>query len=121
MPCTILFADDEPAIRELVRATLKLMDCTLLEASTGEQAWELLQQYQPQVVLLDVKLPDLSGFELLQRIRNTPGLDGIRVIMLSGLTEDAAKQQGSALGVDAYMSKPFRPTALLEQIRQFGC
>ena len=121
MSCTILFADDDPAIRELVRATLNLMDCTFIEASTGEQAWELLQQHQPQVVLLDVKLPDLSGFDLLQRIRSTPSLDGIRVIMLSGLTEDDAKQKGAALGVDAYVTKPFRPTALLEQIRRFGC
>jgi response regulator RpfG family c-di-GMP phosphodiesterase len=109
----VLIADDEPGIRKLVSMTIGADRYTLLEAAEGNQAWELLQQHRPDVVLLDVDMPRRTGFELTRAIRSDPALAHTRVIMLTGQKTEAAIAAGLAAGADQYLTKPFSPLQLL--------
>jgi DNA-binding response OmpR family regulator len=124
MPATILVADDEKHIVQLVRLYLSTEGYTVESAADGLAALETFKRVRPALVILDVMLPRLDGWEVLRRIRGGDGAGGAHskesrtpVIMLSARTEDVDKIVGLELGADDYMTKPFNPKELTARVR----
>jgi two-component system alkaline phosphatase synthesis response regulator PhoP len=103
----VLIADDNQQIRMLVRAALRSCDCEIIEAEDGEVALETILEERPALVLLDVMMPGLDGFEVLNFVRKRPELEGTRIVMLTTATTKAAREQGEQGGADGYIVKPF--------------
>jgi CheY-like chemotaxis protein len=113
---TILIADDEPGIRELVYLTIADPRYLVLEAADGDDAWSILQTCRPEVALLDVAMPGHDGFALTRAIRADPLLASIRVVLLTGLHGPDALAEGIAAGADCYLTKPFSPLELVSTL-----
>ena len=112
----MLIADDEPSMRLLVRATIESDQYQVLEAADGDEAWALIRQHRPSVVLLDVQMPGRTGLEVLSMIRGDPNLATTRVIMLTARALKADIEVGLAVGADLYLTKPFSPLDLLTRV-----
>jgi len=112
----VLIADDEPSMRLLVRATIESDQYQVMEAANGDEAWALIKQHRPSVVLLDVQMPGRTGLEVLAMIRADPGLATTRVIMLTARALKADVEVGLAAGADLYLTKPFSPLDLLTRV-----
>jgi CheY-like chemotaxis protein len=115
---TVLIADDEPSMRLLVTATIASDQIEVLEAADGDQAWELIEQRRPDLVLLDVQMPGLSGLDLARSIRADPGLSSIRVVLLTSKAQAGEVASGLEAGADLYLTKPFSPLSLLNYVEQ---
>jgi CheY-like chemotaxis protein len=113
---TVLIADDEPSMRLLVRATIESDQYEVLEASDGDEAWAMIKQHRPSVVLLDVQMPGRTGLEVLALIRSEPSLAATRVIMLTAKALKADVEVGMTAGADLYLTKPFSPLDLLTRV-----
>jgi DNA-binding response OmpR family regulator len=113
---TVLIADDEPSMRLLVRATIESDQYQVLEASDGDQAWAMIQELRPSVVLLDVQMPGRSGLEVLAMVRGDPSLAATCVIMLTAKALKADVAVGMTAGADLYLTKPFSPLDLLTRV-----
>ncbi len=111
---TILIVDDEPRIRDFVRMNLELEHYSVLEASSGIEAVDELREHLPDLVVLDVMMPELDGFETLKAIRE---VSTIPVIMLTVRQDEQDRIRGLDLGADDYIAKPFNPRELLSRIR----
>ena len=103
----ILTADDKRKIRESLVDILFDAGYDLIEAEDGGEAFEKASHENPDVILLDVMMPMLNGFQLLERIRANPATESIPVILLTPLSADQGERTGSGLGVDHYITKPF--------------
>lgn len=114
---TILIADDEPNIVISLEYLLQREGYRVLVARDGQEALDTLRAAPPDLVLLDVMLPGVSGFDVCQKIRENPSWNGIRVLMLTAKGRDVEMSKGMALGADAYITKPFSTKDLLAQIR----
>jgi DNA-binding response OmpR family regulator len=110
---TILVVDDEPPIVDLVRFTLEDADVRVVEASDGVEALVMARQTIPDLVLLDVHMPGLDGFEVCRQLRREPALVRIPIVMLTAAGQEADRARGRAAGADEYLTKPFSPLALL--------
>jgi len=110
---TILIADDEPSLRLLVGATIASDEYRVVEATNGDEAWDLLQRERPAVALLDVSMPGRTGIELVRAIRADPNLAATRVILLTAKAQPADRAAGLEAGADHYLTKPFSPLELL--------
>ena len=106
---SILVVEDEPTIAELVSFSVKTAGWTPVKVYSGTEAWTALQRFRPDVVLLDWMLPDLSGLQLLKRIREHREMKTLPVIMLTAKTLEEDKVTGLDEGADVYISKPFSP------------
>ena len=115
---TVLIADDESSIRLLVHATIESDDFAVMEASNGAEAWALIQQYKPGLVLLDVQMPGRSGLEVLRLIKADPGLKATRVILLTSKAQETDVEVGLMAGADFYLTKPFSPLDLLTRVEE---
>lgn len=115
---TVLIADDERNLRLLVSATIESDEYQVLEASDGDEAWRLVQEHRPNVAILDVQMPGLSGLEVTRAIKGDPALDGIRVILLTSQAQQADIQAGLSAGADQYLTKPFSPVELLNVLER---
>jgi CheY-like chemotaxis protein len=113
---TVLIADDEPSMRLLVRATIESDQYEVLEAGDGEEAWNMIREHKPSVVLLDVQMPGRTGLEVLALIRSDPSLSATRVIMLTAKALKADMELGLTAGADLYLTKPFSPLDLLTRV-----
>jgi DNA-binding response OmpR family regulator len=113
----LLIVDDEPNIVISLEFLLEQAGYQVRVAHDGQQAWEAIQAQPPDLVLLDVMLPQLSGFDVCQKIRETPALQGMRVVMLTAKGREVEVSKGLALGADVYISKPFSTQELLAQVR----
>ena len=112
----VLIADDEPALRFLITSTLEDEGYELLEASDGLQALDLILKEKPDLVILDVMMPGLTGYELCTRIRKDTGLNHIIVIMLTAKGQEQDHQQSIQAGANLYMRKPFSPFELIDNV-----
>jgi CheY-like chemotaxis protein len=112
----VLIADDEPSMRLLVRATIESDQYEVLEAADGDEAWAMIQQHKPSVVLLDIQMPGRTGLEVLGMIRSDPGLAATRVIMLTAKALKVDQELGLTAGADLYLTKPFSPLDLLTRV-----
>ena len=111
----VLVVDDEPNIRELVQVALNFHGCTVVTAATGQAALREAEAGQPDLVVLDVVLPDLDGFEVCRRLRARG--DEVPIIFLTARDTSSDTVQGLALGGDDYVTKPFSVEALVARIR----
>ncbi len=119
----LLIADDEPAVRALVHATLEGDDYQIIEAGDGVEALELVRAESPSLVLLDVMMPRLNGLDVCRSIKSDPSTSGTMVVMLTAQARQRDRDRGLEAGADVYFTKPFSPLALLdlvEQVRRGG-
>ncbi|MDJ0732154.1 MAG: response regulator transcription factor [Crocosphaera sp.] len=110
---TILLVDDEPSVRESVQAYLEYSgDLTVKVASNAADAWELLEKIIPDVIISDIMMPEVDGYQFLEKLRDDFRFQGVPVIFLTarGMTSDRIK--GYNAGCDAYLPKPFDPEEL---------
>lgn len=113
----ILIADDEPSLRLLVKATLSTdKSLELIEAVDGNEALARSQSELPDLLLLDVMMPGLSGFEVCERIKNDPKTKKIVVIMLTAKGQQSDKDWAISVGSDYFLTKPFSPIELYNLI-----
>lgn len=113
---TILIADDEPHVVELVRVTLEDDRVRVVEAPDGATALLLAAELEPELIFLDVNLPDLSGLEVCRRLRREPRLAGVRIVMLTAAAQQDDISRGLAAGASQYLTKPFSPVRLLSLV-----
>jgi DNA-binding response OmpR family regulator len=111
---TVLIVDDEPRIRDFVRMNLELERYRVIEACNGIEALEHLRENLPDLVVMDVMMPEMDGFETLRHMRE---VSNVPVIMLTVRQNDHDKIHGLDLGADDYIAKPFNPRELLSRIR----
>ena len=113
----VLVADDEPSMLALVGQHIKTMGYEVLEASDGEQAWALAQEHLPDLVILDVMMPGMSGWEVCRKIREDVALAHTAIIMLTGIGENLNELTSPLYGADSYIDKPFAFPELDEKVR----
>ena len=111
---TILVVDDEATICTLVRRTLETSGHQVLEASNGILGLKLAQLEEPDLILLDIALPQMSGLEVSRRLQGNAMTASIPVLYLTGLVPEAVRDTSG--GVQGYIAKPFSPTLLIERI-----
>jgi DNA-binding response OmpR family regulator len=116
MSKTVLIADDEPNIVISLEFLLEQAGYQVMVAHDGQEALEAIQRQPPDLVLLDVMMPRLSGFDVCQKIRENPQWQHIRVVMLTAKGREVEISKGLALGANAYITKPFSTQALLAQV-----
>ena len=114
-PGRILVVDDEPNIRELVQVALNFHGCAVTTGATGQDALQLAYAYEPDLIVLDVLLPDIDGFEVCRRLRSVA--NDVPVIFLTARDGVRERVAGLALGGDDYVTKPFSLDEVLERIR----
>jgi DNA-binding response OmpR family regulator len=115
---TVVIADDDLEILTMVRTLLRRRDVKLLEASDGEEAMRLIRENEPDLVVLDVMMPGMSGWEVCKTIREEPALAETGVIMLTGIGERLNEMTSPLYGADAYLDKPFELSDLDEAVTQ---
>jgi two-component system KDP operon response regulator KdpE len=114
-PPKVLVVDDEPPIRKLLRMGLSAHGYEILEAPSGQVSLELLDQRKPDLVILDLGLPDIQGLDLLRMIRSRN--ESVPIVVLSSRGDEAGKVQALDLGADDYVTKPFGMDELLARMR----
>jgi CheY-like chemotaxis protein len=112
----VVIADDESSVRLLVSATIGSEGYDVVEASDGDEAWDLIQEHRPALALLDVRMPGRTGIEILQAIRSDPGLRTTKVILLTASAKQSDVEAGLVAGADFYLTKPFSPRDLLSRV-----
>jgi len=117
MGARVLVVDDEPDLLELVRVNLAHSGYTVETAATGSDALAALRRAAPDVMVLDLMLPDISGTELCARVRADQRLTGLPIIMLTAKSEEIDRVVGLELGADDYVTKPFSPRELALRVR----
>jgi DNA-binding response OmpR family regulator len=117
MSRTVLIADNEPNIVISLEYLLQQEGYRGQVAHDGQEAWEAIQRQPPDLVLLDVMMPRLSGFDVCQKIRENPAWQQLPIVMLTAKGREVEVSKGLALGADAYISKPFSTQELLAQVR----
>jgi two-component system phosphate regulon response regulator PhoB len=116
----ILIVDDQPEVRELVDVTLRIGDYTILQAVSGDQALAVAHTEHPDLILLDVMMPNstIDGFEVCRRIKSDPMTQNIYVVMLTARGQEADMELGKQVGADDYFTKPFSPLQLMNKIEE---
>jgi DNA-binding response OmpR family regulator len=116
-PTKILIVDDDTDLLDSLKRRLAQHKFEVLIAKTGAQGRALARQHHPDLILLDVRLPDTSGLDLCQELTDAPSTCGIPVILLSGCDESDVIQRSRAAGGEYFIRKPYDPNALLTLIR----
>jgi CheY-like chemotaxis protein len=117
---TVLIVDDEPNIVELVRVTLEDERLRVVEAADGHEALNRAEEHVPDLVLLDVHLPDLSGLEVCRRLRGNPRFARTPIVMLTAAAQQEDVARGLAAGATQYLTKPFSPVRLLSLVEMLA-
>lgn len=117
MSARILIVDDEPNIVLSLEFLMEQAGFEVAVAEDGEAALAQLAAFRPDLVLLDIMLPRLNGYEVCQRIRTNPDWSGIKVVMLSAKGRELEVSKGLALGADAYVTKPFSTRELIALVQ----
>ena len=110
---SIVVVDDEPSIRELLVASLHFAGFEVNTAASGSEAIEVIEKTQPDLIVLDVMLPELNGFEVCQMIREK---SDVPIIMLTAKSDERDELRGFDLGIDEYITKPFSPRILVARV-----
>ena len=114
----ILIVEDEPNIVVPLQFIMKENGYDVTVAFSGEEAVEAISKTKPDLILLDIMLPGMDGYELCQTIRQKPGWEKIRIIFLTALGREADMAKGMALEADAYITKPFSNKEVVEKVRE---
>ncbi|MBW1946287.1 MAG: response regulator [Deltaproteobacteria bacterium] len=118
MPKKILIVDDEPSIIVPVQFLMEQNGYDVMVAFSGEEAMEIIAEKKVDLILLDIMLPVIDGFEVCQRVRENLQWNKIKIILLTALGSDANVEKGLALGADAYITKPFSNVDIVEKVKE---
>jgi excisionase family DNA binding protein len=114
----VLIVDDDPQLREFVRVNLEIDGYAVREAGSAGEGLAALEEEAPALVLLDVMMPDVDGFEMLRRMQEQHGVGSVPVIMFSGKVDEETAAQAAREGAQAFIGKPFDPQQLIESTKQ---
>lgn len=115
----ILYVEDEGILRKLVRHTFMNRDYRIVEAEDGAKGVEMAEQLRPDLILMDLQLPEISGYDAIFAIKNNPALKDIPIIALTGFALEGEEEKAREAGCDQYITKPFDPLALLEIVDEY--
>jgi excisionase family DNA binding protein len=115
---TVLIVDDDERLREYVRVNLEMEGYSVREAGSAEEGLKVLEESTPDLVLLDVMMPEVDGWEMLRRVQERHGQGAIPVIMFSGQVDEEAATEAASRGAQGFIGKPFNPQDLIEQTKQ---
>jgi DNA-binding response OmpR family regulator len=118
MPIKILIVDDEPSIIVPVQFLMEQNGYDVMVAFSGEEAMEIIAENKIDLILLDIMLPVIDGFEVCQRVRENPQWNKIKIILLTALGSDSNVEKGLALGADAYITKPFSNIKIVDKVKE---
>ncbi|HNQ93717.1 MAG TPA: response regulator [Anaerolineales bacterium] len=113
----ILIAEDERDIRDLVAFTLRFAGHEVTAATNGEEAVELAPKINPDLILMDVRMPRMTGYEACKIMKTMPGVKDIPVVFLTARGQESEIQQGLGAGAEEYLLKPFAPDQLTERVK----
>ena len=113
----ILVVDDEPVLRGQIRETLAALGHTIIEAGSGSEALRLAEAERPDLVLVDLMLPDVTGIEVCQRLRASPVTRDCRIIVVSGMQVRSALEESIIAGADDFLAKPIDAVELTVRVR----
>lgn len=113
----ILIVDDEPDFRLILSDIFSRAGYSIKEAPNGKQAFAILQKEPPDLMVVDWNMPELSGPELCQKVRQDPKLSKLLIIMLTVRQQDADQAEGLHQGADLYLTKPIKPDELLARVK----
>jgi twitching motility two-component system response regulator PilH len=114
----VLIVDDSMTQRQLMSSVLEQFGLTVLVATDGVEAWEQIQRVHPDIVVLDIIMPRMNGYEVCRKIKTDPNLQNLPVVMCSSKAEEFDRYWGMKQGADAYLTKPFQPKELLSTIQK---
>jgi CheY-like chemotaxis protein len=114
----ILVIDDSASIRRLIEICLRALDVTISSASDGLQGLDAVKEIDTEVVVLDIGLPGLDGWEVLKRLREDQDTAHIKVLVLTAHAQPEMADRAAQGGADAFMTKPFRPSDVREQVEK---
>jgi len=115
----ILIVDDQFELRELVEITLKSDDYQVFQAENGRQAIEIAKSEKPDLIIMDVMMPEMGGIEATRIIKSEPETKECIVLMLTAKSDEEDRQEGFTAGASGYLSKPFSPLELLHQVEKY--
>ena len=115
----ILLVEDQPDNRQIIRDLLAATDYELTEAENGEQALAAVAKQRPDLILMDIQLPIMDGYEATRRIKADPALRSIPIIAVTSYALSGEESKARAAGCDGYVTKPYSPRLLLAKIREF--
>lgn len=118
MKHSILLVDDDPNLREMLRQMLELGGFNVVEAEDGLDALDKLEEIMPDILVLDVMMPNLDGVSLCKQLRNDAEFVTLPIIMLSGKTQQWAVEEGLAAGANRYLRKPITVEELIQSVRE---
>ena len=118
MPKEILIVDDEPSIVVPIQFLMEQQGYTVMVAENGEGALDIIYKYKPDLILLDIMLPRIDGYEVCEIVRLDPRYRDIKIIFLTAKGREVEIAKGLALGADAYITKPFSNTELVSKVKE---
>jgi DNA-binding response OmpR family regulator len=118
MAKTILIVDDEPSILMTIQFLMTQQGYDVLTAERGEDALDLISRYKPDLVLLDIMLPGIDGYEVCEIIRLNPDYGKVKIVFLTAKGHETEIAEGLALGADAYITKPYSNVELLAKVKE---
>ena len=114
----VLIADDEPNIGASLEFLMEQAGFEVKLASNGREALELVASFAPDLLILDVMMPEMNGYEVCQRLKSDPATREVKVVMLSAKGREVEVAKGLELGADAYVTKPFSTRELVAKVRE---
>jgi DNA-binding response OmpR family regulator len=114
----VLVVDDDEGIVEFIASCLKTASYEVLTANNGRDGCQIAVESKPDVIILDLMMPDMHGFEVCQKIRENETLKGVKVIISSGKSYAVDVKSAMRLGADAYLTKPYSAETLLEAVKK---
>ena len=115
----ILVVEDQEDNRQILRDLLANAGYEMIEAEDGEQAVAAANEHRPDLILMDIQLPELDGYEATRRIKANPALNAIPIIVVTSYALSGDEEKARAAGCDGYVAKPYSPRALLAKIREY--
>jgi CheY-like chemotaxis protein len=115
-PRNVLVVEDSPGIRRLVEVCLRPLDLTIATREDGPSGLAAVKELRPDVVILDIGLPKMDGWEVLVRIREDEAIAHIPVLVLTAHAEEESRKRADAGGADSFVTKPFQPAELRRQV-----
>ena len=114
---TVLIVDDSSTLREMISGLLIKAGMTVLEAEDGEKAKDMIASKPPDLVVLDIVMPNMNGYELCRWVKNNGPTKDVPVVICSSKNEEFDRYWGMKQGADAYIAKPFRPAEMVETVK----
>ena len=114
----VLIVDDDERVREYVRVNLEMEGYAVREAGSAEEGLGVLEEVSPDLILLDVMMPEVDGWEMLRRVQERHGVGAIPVVMFSGKVNEQSVDEATARGAQGFVGKPFDPQQLIEHAKQ---